>query len=110
MVIKQRLTITCGHDLHKLSLGMETIRDYWLVNFEPRNSAGIDQRNCVFVYVIFTVHFLDYIESCSDKCTLFIICYLIQFIVQHVSNHVTVHLQGLNYLLGLQQLSTYGTH
>jgi hypothetical protein len=62
-------------------------------------------------YVICTVHYLDYIKSCSDKCTLFIICYLIQFIlkiVQHVSNHITVHPQGLNYLL--HQLSTYGTH
>jgi hypothetical protein len=32
------------------------------------------------------------IKSCSDKCTLFIICYLIQFIlkiVQHVSNGVS---------------------
>jgi hypothetical protein len=53
----------------------------------------------------------QYTKSCSDKCTLFIICYLIQFIlklVQHVSNHVTVHPQGLNYLL--HQLSMYGTH
>jgi hypothetical protein len=43
---------------------------------------------------------ITYIKSCSDKCTLFIICYLIQFIlkiVQHVSNHVTVHPQVLNY-------------
>jgi hypothetical protein len=44
------------------------------------------------VYVICTVHFLDYIKLCSDKCTLFIICYLIQFIlkiVQHVSDYVS---------------------
>jgi hypothetical protein len=43
------------------------------------------------IYAICTVHFLDYIKSCSDKCTPFIICYLIQFIlkiVQHVSNYV----------------------
>jgi hypothetical protein len=35
---------------------------------------------------------LSYIKSCSDKCTLFIVCYLIQFIlkiVQHVSNYVS---------------------
>jgi hypothetical protein len=63
------------------------------------------------LYVICTVHYLDFIKMCSDKFTLFIVCYLIQFIlkiVQHVSNHVTVHPQGLNYLL--HQLSTYVTH
>jgi hypothetical protein len=35
----------------------------------------------------------NYIKSCSDKTTLFIICYLIQFIlkiVQHVSNYVSL--------------------
>jgi hypothetical protein len=52
-----------------------------------------------YIYVICTVHllfvpyiFLDYIKSCPDKYTLFIICYLIQFIlkiVHHVANYVS---------------------
>ena len=66
------------------------------------------ERHDTCVNVICTLHFIDYIKSCFDKCTPFIICYLIQFIlkiVQHVSNHVTVHPHVLNYLL--HQLSTY---
>jgi len=42
MDIKQRLTGDCGPDMHKLSRRRETIRVYWFVSFELRNSGGLD--------------------------------------------------------------------
>jgi hypothetical protein len=58
------------------------------IQHQPPKTMDIQRK----FYVICTVHFLDYIKSCSDKCTLFIISYFIQFslkIVQHVSNYVS---------------------
>jgi hypothetical protein len=37
------------------------------------------------LYAICTVHFLDYKKLCSDRCTLFIVCYLIQFILTQLA-------------------------
>jgi len=42
MDTKQHLSGVCGTDMHKLSRRRETIRVYWFVNFELRNSGGLD--------------------------------------------------------------------
>jgi hypothetical protein len=48
------------------------------------------------VYVICNVRFLDYIKSCPDKCTPFIICYLIQFILKIVQHDSIIEYLRMN--------------
>jgi hypothetical protein len=66
--IHGRLTGVCGPDMHKLNCRMETIRVYWFVNFELRNSGGLDHETVYIWGLILQNQLIKLFQYTVDLC------------------------------------------